>query len=322
MEASERHAGDDRPHRRAPRPRPRRRPTRSARSPATCASTSWSTRPTGWWAASCPTTSSKGASDGIRDEAGRVCAASCASGRRSRSRSRSWRRPRRWRSTASRVAGLIGRAVPLAFIFALGRRAARLLRLRPAVPRSSATPARSTRSRASRSARAPASSPAGRCSAPTCASPSPRRAEVGLFFTPFLAATGIWNSADWIWIALVAARADLGDRLRRHPRRHPLAAGDRGHLGHADRDPVVVIFAKLDRPAPRPTARPHSATPSAARAARRWTRRDRAPCSASCRSRGFEGAAALGEETDEPRRNIPRAIFLAPLIAAASSTSS
>jgi len=28
---------------------------------------------------------------------------------------------------------------------------------------------------------------------------------------------------------------------------------------------------------------------------------------------GFEGAAALGEETDEPRRNIPRALFLAPL---------
>jgi amino acid transporter len=28
---------------------------------------------------------------------------------------------------------------------------------------------------------------------------------------------------------------------------------------------------------------------------------------------GFEGAAALGEETDEPRRNIPRAVFLAPL---------
>jgi amino acid transporter len=29
---------------------------------------------------------------------------------------------------------------------------------------------------------------------------------------------------------------------------------------------------------------------------------------------GFEGAAALGEETDQPRRNIPRAIFLAPLV--------
>jgi amino acid transporter len=29
---------------------------------------------------------------------------------------------------------------------------------------------------------------------------------------------------------------------------------------------------------------------------------------------GFEGAAALGEETDSPTRNIPRAIFLAPLV--------
>ena len=29
---------------------------------------------------------------------------------------------------------------------------------------------------------------------------------------------------------------------------------------------------------------------------------------------GFEGAAALGEETDEPGRNIPRALFLAPFI--------
>ena len=28
---------------------------------------------------------------------------------------------------------------------------------------------------------------------------------------------------------------------------------------------------------------------------------------------GFEGAASLGEETAEPRRNIPRAVFLAPL---------
>src|SRR4029450_6193083 len=30
-------------------------------------------------------------------------------------------------------------------------------------------------------------------------------AEVGLFFTSFLASTGISDSADWIWIALIAA---------------------------------------------------------------------------------------------------------------------
>jgi hypothetical protein len=36
---------------------------------------------------------------------------------------------------------------------------------------------------------------------------------------------------------------------------------------------------------------------------------------------GFEGAAALGEETDQPRRNIPRAVFLAPLTRCSASRS-
>ena len=36
---------------------------------------------------------------------------------------------------------------------------------------------------------------------------------------------------------------------------------------------------------------------------------------------GLEGAASLGEETDEPARNIPRALFLAPLAVGCSPSS-
>ena len=36
---------------------------------------------------------------------------------------------------------------------------------------------------------------------------------------------------------------------------------------------------------------------------------------------GFEGAASLGEETDNPSRNIPRAIFTAVVVAGASTSS-
>ena len=89
----------------------------------TCASTRWSTCPTGWSAASCPRPSSTRQGDDrwkrrATPRSAAACGASCASGRRSRCRSRSWRRPRRWRSTARCPRSSIGRAVPLAFIFA------------------------------------------------------------------------------------------------------------------------------------------------------------------------------------------------------------
>ncbi len=130
-------------------------------------------------------------------------------GRRSRCRSRSWRRPRRWRSTASRSPALIGRAVPLAFVFALvgvlfvsyafvqltPRGQPRRLGVR--VHRLHARPARR------------ASSPAGRCSGTYLCFTVASTAEVGLFFSSFLASTGISDSADWIWIALDRARRSI-----------------------------------------------------------------------------------------------------------------
>ena len=100
-------------------------------------------------------------------------------------------------------AQLIGRAVPLAFIFAMvgvvfvsyafsGCRS------------TTATRVRCTRSRARRSGRAPASSPGGRSSAPTSRSPPRRPRRSGCSARPSSPAPGIWDDADWLLIALVA----------------------------------------------------------------------------------------------------------------------
>ena len=56
-------------------------------------------------------------------------------------------------------------------------------------------------------------------------------AEVGLFFSSFLNSTGISDSTEWIWIALVSASLTIDHRRRRHPRGDTVAAHDRGHLG-------------------------------------------------------------------------------------------
>jgi amino acid transporter len=138
-------------------------------------------------------------------------------------------------------------------------------------------------------------------------------AEVGLFFSSFLASTGIADTADWIWIALVSAALVA-----------VIAAGD---IRIATRSLltmegisvtlivilVVVIFVKLiagSGPAD------HSASLGDAFSLPGGTSLD-AIATASVFGflsfAGFEGAASLGEETAEPRRNIPRAVFLAPL---------
>jgi amino acid transporter len=138
-------------------------------------------------------------------------------------------------------------------------------------------------------------------------------AEVGLFFTSFLSSTGITDTADWIWIALVSAGLIA-----------VIAAGD---IRVATRSLltmegisvtlivilIVVIFVKLiagSAPAG------HESSLADAFQLPGGTSLD-AIATASVFGflsfAGFEGAAALGEETAEPRRNIPRAVFLAPL---------
>jgi amino acid transporter len=138
-------------------------------------------------------------------------------------------------------------------------------------------------------------------------------AEVGLFFTSFLASTGISDTADWIWIALVSAALIT-----------VIAAGD---IRVATRSLltmegisvtlivilVVVIFVRLIAGS---GPEGHHGSLSDAFSLPSGTSLD-AIATASVFGflsfAGFEGAASLGEETAEPRRNIPRAVFLAPL---------
>jgi amino acid transporter len=139
-------------------------------------------------------------------------------------------------------------------------------------------------------------------------------AEVGLFFSSFLNSTGITDSTEWIWIALVSATLIT-----------IIAAGD---IRFATRSLltmegfsvalivilVVVIFVRLivgDTP------EGHSASIGDAFKLPSGTPFDAIATAAVfgfLSFAGFEGAASLGEETDEPRRNIPRAVFLAPFV--------
>jgi amino acid transporter len=138
-------------------------------------------------------------------------------------------------------------------------------------------------------------------------------AEVGLFFSSFLASTGIADNADWIWIALVAgvlvAFVAYGD-IRVAARSLLTMEGFSVALIVIL---VVVIFVKL-LGGSAPGGHTHSfgdafSLPSG-------TSLDAVATAAVfgfLSFAGFEGAAALGEETNEPGRNIPRALFLAPL---------
>jgi amino acid transporter len=138
-------------------------------------------------------------------------------------------------------------------------------------------------------------------------------AEVGLFFSSFLNSAGISDSSEWIWIALVSATLitiiSAGD-IRVATRSLLTLEGISVTLIVIL---VVVIFVKLitgDTPAG------HSSSLADAFSLPSGTTFD-AIATASVFGflsfAGFEGAAALGEETSEPRRNIPRAVFLAPL---------
>src|SRR3954470_3808461 len=210
------------------------------------------------------------------------------------------------------IAGLIGRAVPLAFLFALIGVlfvSYAFAQLTKEVSHAGSVYALTGFTLGARAGFLAGWALLGTYLCFTVAS----SAEVGLFFSSFLASTGIADSADWIWIALVSAGLIW-----------LIAAGD---IRVATRSLltmegisvtlivilVVVIFAKLIGGSA-PSG--HESSLGDAFSLPSGTSLDAVATAAVfgfLSFAGFEGAAALGEETAEPRRNIPRALFLAPL---------
>jgi len=137
-------------------------------------------------------------------------------------------------------------------------------------------------------------------------------AEAGLFGVDFFQGSGIWNSADWIVIALVAAAlialVAYGD-VRRATRALLTIEGISVTLILVL---VAIIFVKLiagTAPGNQGFTADIFSVPPGVSVSTVAT----AAVFGFLSFAGFEGAAALGEETAEPRRNIPRAVFLAPL---------
>jgi amino acid transporter len=139
-------------------------------------------------------------------------------------------------------------------------------------------------------------------------------AEVGLFGEAFFGGTGIWTNAEWLAIALVAG---AGIAL--------LAYGDirvatRSLLGIEGISValivilVVVIFVKLATGSA-PGNQGFTAEIFSVPGGTSLDTIATAAVFGFLSFAGFEGAAALGEETAEPRRNIPRAIATAVLVA-------
>jgi amino acid transporter len=132
-------------------------------------------------------------------------------------------------------------------------------------------------------------------------------AEVGLFLGAFLNGTGIWSGSEWIWIALAAAvgvwilaYSDIRFTTRTLISLEAVSVTLIAVL-------MVVIFVKLatgsvpgSQGYTSDVLRLPSGTTSSALGL--------GIVFAFLSFAGFEGAAALGEETNEPRRLIPRAI--------------
>jgi amino acid transporter len=139
-------------------------------------------------------------------------------------------------------------------------------------------------------------------------------AEAGLFGVAFFQGSGIWEGAEWLVIALVAgaliALLAYGD----------IRVATRSLLGLEGISVIlivvliVVIFVKLlagSAPDDQGFTADIFKVPSG-------TSLDTVATAAVfgfLSFAGFEGAAALGEETDDPTRNIPRAIGTAVLVA-------
>jgi amino acid transporter len=193
------------------------------------------------------------------------------------------------------IAGLIGRAVPLAFVFALAGVlfvSYAFVRLAREVNHAGSVYAFTGLTLGPRAGFLAGWAILGTYLAFTVAS----TAEVGLFFSSFLASTGIADSADWIWIALVVAvpMAFLAYGDIRVATRSLLTM--EGIAGTAPDDQSFAIGDAFSLPGG--TTLDAVAT---------------AAVFGFLSFAGFEAAASLGEETDEPARNIPRAIFFAAL---------
>jgi amino acid transporter len=210
------------------------------------------------------------------------------------------------------IAGLIGRAVPLAFLFALIGVllvAWGIAQLAREVSHAGSVYALTGFALGARAGFLAGWALLGTYLCFTVAS----SAEVGLFFSSFLASTGIADNADWIWIALVSAAliAVIASGDIRVATRSLLTM--EGFSVALIVILVVVIFVRL---IVGETPDGHLSSIGDAFSLPGGTTLETVATAAVfgfLSFAGFEGAAALGEETNEPRRNIPRAIFLAPL---------
>jgi amino acid transporter len=139
-------------------------------------------------------------------------------------------------------------------------------------------------------------------------------AEVGLFGQDFLDSTGIWHGAEWLLIALVGGVgitiAAYGD----------IRAVTRSLLGLEGLSValivvlVIVIFVKLAA-GTAPSGQGFTTDIFKVPAGTSLDTVATAAVFGFLSFGGFDGAAALGEETDDPTRNIPRAIITAVLAA-------
>jgi amino acid transporter len=132
-------------------------------------------------------------------------------------------------------------------------------------------------------------------------------AEVGLFLAQFANGTGLWSGSEWIWIALTAAicvgilaYSDIKITTRTLLSIEAVSVLLITVL-------MVVIFVKIASGSA-PSNAGFSADVFRLPSGTSNSALGLAVVLAFLSWGGFEGAAALGEETNEPRRQIPRAI--------------
>jgi amino acid transporter len=132
-------------------------------------------------------------------------------------------------------------------------------------------------------------------------------AEIGLFLAQFANGTGIWSGSEWIWIALVAAAcigvlaySDIKITTRTLISLEAVSVTLITAL-------TVVIFVKVATGSA-PGGGGFSSDVFSLPGGTKSSALGLAIVLAFLSFAGFEGAAALGEETNEPRRQIPRAI--------------